>query len=115
MFAAVRRGLLMEELALSAGDAQMRGEMFICGVFSLLDRLLKQPFDELLKSVPVPQRVQQALALGEGPFVPYLDLVRAIEQGSAYEIGELAEQLMLSQGEINRALLAALKVAGQLD
>jgi EAL and modified HD-GYP domain-containing signal transduction protein len=41
MFAAVRRGLLMEELVKGSGDAEMRGEMFICGVFSLLDRLLK--------------------------------------------------------------------------
>ncbi|MEP6875396.1 MAG: HDOD domain-containing protein, partial [Burkholderiales bacterium] len=39
MFAAVRRGLLMEELVRSTGDEEMRNEMFICGVFSLLDRM----------------------------------------------------------------------------
>ncbi|MDP1534944.1 MAG: HDOD domain-containing protein, partial [Rubrivivax sp.] len=61
MFAAVRRGMLMEELMRSSGDAEMRGELFICGVFSLLDRLLQQPFADLLKAVPVPERVQQAL------------------------------------------------------
>ena len=115
MFAAVRRGLIMEELARSSGDAELRGEMFICGVFSLLDRLLKQPFDELLRSVPVPERVLQALGSREGSFVPYLDLVRAIELGSSYEVAELAEQLMLAPSEINRALLAALKAAGELD
>ncbi len=115
MYAAVRRGLLMEELARSAGDAEMRGEMFICGVFSLLDRMLKQPFDELLRSVPVPERVRQALGSGDGPFAPYLELVRAIELGSAYDVRELAERLMLTQGEINRALLAAWRAAQQLD
>jgi AraC-like DNA-binding protein len=62
LFAAVRRGLLLEELVRHQGDAELRGEMFICGVFSLLDRLLNQPFVELLASVPVPERVRQALA-----------------------------------------------------
>ena len=66
-----------------AGDDEMRGEMFICGVFSLLDRMLGQPFAELFKSVPVPDRVQQALVDGSGPFQPYLHLVRALESGRA--------------------------------
>ena len=115
MAAALRRGLLMEELARSSGDAEMRGEMFICGVFSLLDHMLEQPFDELLKSVPVPERVQLALTGGQGPFVPALELVRAIEGGEAYEVRERAEAAMLDLAEVNRATLAALAAARQLD
>jgi c-di-GMP phosphodiesterase len=115
MYAAVRRGLVMEELARSAGDAEIKSEMFICGVFSLLDRLLGQPFSELLPNVPVPERVRQALSEGQGPFMPYLELVRALENGAAYEVQEHADALMLASGEINRALLAALLAARQLD
>jgi len=54
MFAAVRRGLLMEELVRSTGDEEMRNEMFICGVFSLLDRMFQQPFATLLDTIPPP-------------------------------------------------------------
>lgn len=115
MFAAVRRGLLMEELVRSNGDAEMRGEMFICGVFSLLDRLLKQSFEDLFKSVPVPERVQQALLGGEGPFHPYLELVRAIEAESRFDIRECAEKLFMTPLEVNRALLVALAAARALD
>jgi c-di-GMP phosphodiesterase len=115
MFAAVRRGLLMEELGRNTGDAEQRGEMFICGVFSLLDHLLRQPFPELLKSVPVPQRVQQALLEGDGPFHPYLELVRAIEQESSFDVRERAEQVFMTPAEVNRALLAALAAARALD
>jgi hypothetical protein len=88
MYAAVRRGLIMEELARSSGDDEMRGEMFICGVFSLLDRMMRQPFAELLKNVPVQARVQSSLMTDEGPYTPHLELVRAIEQGSAVDIRE---------------------------
>ncbi len=115
MHAAVRRGLLMEELARDNGDAEMRGEMFICGVFSLLDRMLEQPFSELLGSVPVPERVQQTLRGEGGPYAPYLDLVRAIEQESVFDIRECGEKLMLGAAEINRGVLTALRGARQLD
>ena len=115
MHAAVRRGLLMEELVRGNGDTEMRGEMFICGVFSLLDRLLQQPFDELLGSVPVPERVQQTLRGPGGPYEPYLDLVRAIEQEAVFDIRECTEKLLLGPSEVNRAMLAALHSAAQLD
>jgi c-di-GMP phosphodiesterase len=115
MYAAVRRGLLMEELGRDQGDAEMRGEMFICGVFSLLDRMLQQPMADLLNNVPVPERVQQAL-LGEGgPFGEFLKLVQAIEQEAVFDIREQSEQLLLSPQVVNRALLVALRGARELD
>ncbi len=115
MFAAVRRGLLMEELVRSSGDEEMRNEMFICGVFSLLDRMFKQPFDELLKSIPVPERVFQALVEETGPYHPYLEVVRAVEDGSPYDFRTAADNLMMSVSEINRSLLRALTAGMQLD
>jgi len=115
MFAAVRRGMLMEELARNSLDDEMRGEMFICGVFSLLDRMMGQPFAELFKSVPVPERVHQALVEGNGPYLPYLNLVRALEQGSRSDIRDAADVSFLGLTEINAALLRALTAAQELD
>jgi EAL and modified HD-GYP domain-containing signal transduction protein len=118
MFAAVRRGLLMEALALEHGsgnDSEMRSEMFVCGVFSLLDRLLNQPFQDLLRNVPVPERVQQALRGEGGPYLPYLELVQAIEQESLLDIRDRTERVLLSPAAVNRAVLTALQGARQLD
>lgn len=116
MFAAVRRGLLMEELARStSGDEEMRNEMFICGVFSLLDKMMQQPFAELLKTIPVPERVYQALVEETGPFQPYMNVVNAVEQESLFDIRAAAEALLMSVTEINRAELRALSAASQLD
>jgi len=115
MFAAVRRGLLMEELVRGNGDEELRGEMFICGVFSLLDRMFQQPFKELLGSLPVPQRVYEALVDNAGPYQPYVELVRAIENESLFEFRESAEKLMMSVSEINRAELRALMAASELE
>jgi EAL and modified HD-GYP domain-containing signal transduction protein len=118
MFSALRRGLLMEELARASagsGDEQMRNEAFICGVFSLLDRMMAQPFAELLKSVPVPDGVRQALVDEIGPYQPFLEVVRAVENESIFDIREAAEKLLLGEAEINRAALRALAAAAQIQ
>jgi c-di-GMP phosphodiesterase len=118
MFAAVRRGLLMEELmraSAGTGGESLRGEAFICGVFSLLDRMLGQPFAELLATLPVPESVRAALVDGQGPFQPLLAVVTAVENESIYDIREAAEQLLLGENAINRATLRALSNAAQLQ
>jgi EAL and modified HD-GYP domain-containing signal transduction protein len=115
MFAAVRRGLFMEELVRSSNDDEMRNEMFICGVFSLLDRMFRQPFSELMRTIPVPDRVYQALVDGTGPYSPYFDLVKAVEAESLYDFRTAADNLMMSVSEINRAELRALTSAAQLE
>ncbi len=115
MFAAVRRGLLMEELARDCGSAEMRNELFICGVFSLLDQMFKQPFSELLKTIPVPEQVYQALVDGTGAYEPYFRMVKAIEGQSLDDLKEAADGLFMSPDAINVAVLHAMANATSLD
>ncbi|MBC7663641.1 MAG: HDOD domain-containing protein [Caulobacter sp.] len=114
MQVAVRRGLLMEEIARPGGDDALRNELFICGVFSTLDRMIGQPFEVLLKTIPVQESVANALAHDTGPCAPFLALARAVEAESAYDIREAAEALMLSVGDVNRALAKSLVHAHSL-
>lgn len=115
MYAAVRRGLILERLVGPDADSDLRSEIFICGVFSLLDRMFQQPFGELLKSIPVSQPIYQALAEDAGPHAPWLHLVQAIESGTGHDIRELTDQMLLSPEQVNAALLVALGQAAQLD
>jgi c-di-GMP phosphodiesterase len=115
MYAAVRRGLLMEELVRQTAGADECGEVFICGVFSLLDRMMGQSLDQLLRSVAVPDAVQAALVARAGPYFPNLELVRAVESESVYDIRAAAEAAMVALPELNRAVLRALGAANQLD
>ena len=116
VYAAVRRGLLMEELGRDSGaDDERRSELFVCGVFSLLDRLMQQPFDELLKSIPVTDAVREALVHQRGPHQSYLALVQAIESAALFDIRAATEALMMTTSDVNRATLRALVAARQLD
>jgi EAL and modified HD-GYP domain-containing signal transduction protein len=115
MFAAVRRGMLMEALAGREASETVRSEMFICGVFSLLDRMFQEPFSDLLKTIPVPEGVYLALAEESGPYEPFVKLTRAVENGPVLDIREAQETAMVKMSEVNRALLTALGSAAQID
>jgi EAL and modified HD-GYP domain-containing signal transduction protein len=112
---AIRRGFMMEELAVAGGQEHLRGEMFICGVFSLLDKMMRQPFDDLLEHVPMPSRVQVSLLGDGGPYIPHLQLMSALEQSSFVEVRDAADKLQVSLAEVNRVLLSALISASELE
>ena len=114
MYAAVRRGLVMEALAGEDRGADFRNEMFICGVFSMLDRMFQRPFNELLNTLPVPDGVYQALAEDRGCYFPALDLVRTLEGGSGHDVREKVTEHGFQIRHVNRALLHALASAFQL-
>lgn len=115
MFMAVCRGLLMEALARRTEEPGTQSELFICGVFSLLDRMLGQPFAKLVEALPVPEHVASALVSGEGPHAPYLELACAIESASPIDIRSAMERMMTTPGEVNEAVLHALSTARQMQ
>lgn len=115
IFAAVRRGFVMEELVSADPDAELRGDMFICGAFSLLDRMLGRSFSDLFVDVAVSESVRRALIHGAGPCMPYLALATALELGERRAIVEAADRCRLSLEEVNSALLRALAAARSLD
>lgn len=114
-FAALRRGLLMRQLASPSSNVETRGELFMCGVFSLLDRILGRPVAETLSTPAVPERVRAAIVDASGPYHPLLELARAIESESAPEIRCAADAAFVEPLEINRALLKTLLLAASLD
>ncbi len=106
METAVVRGRLTELL----GATRLRGEgenLFVAGMFSLLDRLLGLPMAEVLEAVPLPDEVVKALVGREGKYGPYLALAEACELNSNL-VASLAASLDISPLEVNKAHLSAL-------
>lgn len=106
METAVVRGRLAELL----GATALRGEsenLFVAGMFSLLDRLLGLPMHEVLETVPLPEEVVRALTGREGRYGPYLALAEACELNSNL-VAALADSLGISPLEVNKAHLSAL-------
>ncbi|MBS1170994.1 MAG: hypothetical protein H6R01_1912 [Burkholderiaceae bacterium] len=107
MQTAIVRGRMAELLAqdkLPKADAE---NLFVTGMFSLLDRLLGIPMEEVLRHIQLSEPVTQALQTREGPYGPYLALAEACEIRNGFA-GALANVLSLQPREVNGAHLAAL-------
>jgi EAL and modified HD-GYP domain-containing signal transduction protein len=114
MFASFRRGLFLEHLVGDI-DPEARDEMFILGVFSLLDKMFSEPFEELLDRLKLPDRVQDSLVGSRGPYQPYLRIVEAVEQGPHPRLAGLLDDALVSLDRCNQSILRALTgpVAGE--
>jgi c-di-GMP-related signal transduction protein len=88
--------------------ARSDGEyLFVAGMFSLLDRLLGLPMQEVLDTIQLPEQVVRALVAREGTYGPYLALAEACELNSDL-VASMAASLELTPLEVNQAHLSAL-------
>jgi EAL and modified HD-GYP domain-containing signal transduction protein len=107
METAVVRGRLAELLGqkfLPKGEAE---NLFVTGMFSLLDRLLGMPMKEVLETIQLSDDVVEALLTRGGMYGPYLALAEACELNSTL-VGTLASSLHISPTDVNKAHLSAL-------
>ncbi len=107
METAVVRGRLAELLgqkALPRGEGE---NLFVAGMFSLLDRLLGLPMKEVLDTIQLPDEVVRALLTRGGMYGPYLALAEACELNSNL-VASLAKALNIAPVDVNKAHLSAL-------
>jgi EAL and modified HD-GYP domain-containing signal transduction protein len=112
--ASLRRAFLMQEVAQCLGSRDDRGDMFVCGMFSLLDRMLGQPMVELVRDVHLSEEITQCLAHACGPLKPYLDLARQVESGQPFDLDAACEATATTPLEVNGAVLRALAKAANV-
>lgn len=111
---AVTRGRFCELLSSYHMGRDEQDNMFITGVFSLLDAMMEAPMETILDRVIIPESVAAALVGRKGPYGPILALVEACESRDAGRIAELTENLVLSPQQVNTAHLQALAWVEQL-
>jgi EAL and modified HD-GYP domain-containing signal transduction protein len=88
--------------------------LFLVGMFSLLDVLLRVPADEALLPLELAPDVLEALLGHTGRYACYLDLVIACEQGDQERIALNAALCDVSEGTVNACHLEAILWAQEL-
>lgn len=107
MQTAIVRGRFAELAAHGILPRNEAENLFVVGMFSLLDRLLDIPMEEVLEKVQLSESVSQALLSREGVYGPFLALAEALEPDNG-NVGALADSLFLNPRQVNEAHLAAL-------
>ncbi|WP_018987213.1 EAL and HDOD domain-containing protein [Methylophilus methylotrophus] len=108
MKTSITRGRLTELLGEPFFDKRDRDNLFVVGVFSLLDVMLKVPMDQALEKLQLPEPIVEALTKREGIFGPFLKLTEACEDANNAEILQLAALLHLNQEKVNQCHMEAL-------
>lgn len=101
------RGRIMEILGAKRFPAAESDHLFLTGVFSRLDRLLRMPLAEAVKQVSLPAHVRSALLERSGPYAPLLAVAEACEGFDPPRMEAAALAAGLEPEAVNRALLEA--------
>ncbi|MBQ3789734.1 MAG: HDOD domain-containing protein [Lachnospiraceae bacterium] len=91
------RAKFAENLAPLYEMAGLSSELFLMGLFSILDIMLDKPMEEALKSVQVSKNIEDALIHNKGELAPILNFVKEYEDASWHEVSRL---LVLKEIEI---------------
>lgn len=111
---ALIRARLAELCAQDALSSDERDELFVAGMFSLLDVVLSMPMEAVLKQVSLPPLVDEALLHQAGKYAPYLDLAIACEQSDNENVAALAQAVGLDIWRVNGFHIDAMLWAQQI-
>ncbi len=104
----VIRGRLTELLGHTYLDKHEWDNLFIVGIFSLLDVMLEMPMENILAQLNLPESIGDALLRREGMYGPFLALAEACEGTDLGHLKKMAESLQLEPEQVNQSHLAAL-------
>jgi EAL and modified HD-GYP domain-containing signal transduction protein len=113
MQAAIIRGRFAELLGQGFLPKNESENLFVAGMFSLLDRLLGVSMEEVLENVQLSDAVTDALLTRSGMYGPFLALAEACELHNGH-VGELAAAAFIDAPKVNEAHLAAISWAQSL-
>jgi c-di-GMP-related signal transduction protein len=103
------RGKFLEQVAITLGINE--GELFMLGLFSLLDAMLDNPMEVLVGQLPLSVEVREALVQRSGSLAPFLLLVEAYEQCNWSDVDLRLNQLQLNPEKIQTFYLDAVRMA----
>ena len=111
---ALVRARLAELLARETLPPTERDELFVAGIFSLLDVVLGTSMESVLNQVSLPALVNEALLHQGGRYAPYLQLAIACEQADEEDISALTQAIGLDAQQVNNLHIEALIWAQQV-
>lgn len=104
---AVIRGRLVEILGDGLVPKFEAENLFVVGMFSLLDQMLGMPMEKVLEKVPLAEPLVQALTDRSGIYGPFLALAESCEDAEGNS-RPLADKLFMEAEQVNAAHLAAI-------
>ena len=113
VLAALVRARLAELVGERTGRRASVGPLFLVGLFSLLDALLRMPMEGVLSRMAIAQEVKDALLMRSGPYAGTLALVEAQERGDWEAVVDASAAVGLTPSQVSTLYTEALGWAGE--
>lgn len=111
---AIIRGRFVELLGHVLLGPQHADNLFLAGMFSVIEELLGVPMTQLLEKVQLNEAVQLAILEQKGIYGPFLAIPLAIERGGS-DAEPLVEALLMSATQVNAAHLSAISWSAEIS
>ena len=108
------RARFAENLAPIFDYAMRKDELFLMGLFSLLNLILDMPMDKALEQVGVSNEIKNALISDDGIFAPQLEFLLSYESGDWQEVSRLMILHDIEMDDVYNAYVEALKWYGSM-
>ena len=108
------RARFAENLAPVFDYAMRKEELFLMGLFSLLNLILDIPMEDALEQVGVSNEIKKALVSDDGIFAPQLEFLLSYEAGDWQEVSRLMVLHDIEMHDVYDAYVEALKWYGNM-
>lgn len=108
------RAKFCELIAQSAGMADMSSDLFLMGLFSLLDAIVGRPLEEIIKEIPLHEDVIDALLGKENRLGHILSISIAFEKGAWQDLASMAKKAGVDEKKLPEDYVQAIQWPQQL-
>jgi len=113
MALALTRAKVAEQMAPQMNMADESNELFLLGMFSVIDALADAPMNTILEDLPLSEPIKQALLEQPGKYHDILELIKAYESGKWDLFAELASSTGLEEDAVPAMFRSAVKWANE--
>ncbi len=109
------RARFSELLSPDMGLLHRSEDLFLMGMFSMIDALLDRPLQEILEEIPIAEEIKRAL-LGEGNCLGEVyQFVVSYERGEWEKVSELSLRLRIDQQKASRLFMEAVEWSSRFE
>jgi len=103
------RGHFAENLSLYVNLKGKKFDLFVLGLFSLIDIFLNKPLPEIIGNLSLSSEVKDALLKRKGKFGIVLNLIIAHEKGDWLKVNHYIDELGIKEDKYMQCYCSALK------
>jgi c-di-GMP-related signal transduction protein len=108
------RGRFCELIAAQAGLGDQTNDLFLLGLLSVMDAILDQPMEEILRDLPVRQEIRDALVSQHGKYRDVLNIAIAVENADWETVNALESALGVPEERLSPLYVSAVDWAAEL-